>query len=396
MLTLGKQQLLFTVHRTHTMLCDSNYLCCYLLLHVAKAERSTFLECIATHGGRHHAVGRETLFDDVIRLYETKGIEKEFPFRVHFTGERAVDTGGVGRDLFSGFFEECYVKLFDGGLVLTPFIHPHMKPSQLKSVRKVISHAYLDSGVFPIRIAFPCLAAILLTMAKDIPARYRLEALVDSLSVYDAGVLKRALEFTDAGPNCRDFPSDIQSSLLPLLSHFGCREVPRPSNLKSIVADVSQYEFIVKPAAAITAIRSGVPELHSEFLAQMSINDLHSIYSALAVSQARVLAMIEEPEFVNCNEERVWGYLTQFVGSMTQDELQAFVRFVTGASVCLSQHIRLIFNTLDGFARRPTSHTCSSTLELPVSYKTFPEFVVEFRAILSDSNSSYTWIMDAV
>ena len=53
------------------------------------------------------------------------------------------------------------------------------------------------------------------------------------------------------------------------------------------------------------------------------------MYTALAVSSARVLAMIEEPDYSNPNQERIVTYLRQFVGSMNQDELRAFVRFVT-------------------------------------------------------------------
>ena len=151
----------------------------------------------------------------------------------------------------------------------------------------------------------------------------------------------------------------------------------------------------MKPAAGIATIRSGIPTKHSPFWSRMSVSDLHAVYSALALSPARVLAMIEEPACVTPNQERVVAYLRQFIGSMHQDKIRAFVRFVTGASVCLAPSIQLTFNTLDGFAMRPISHSCSSTLEIPVS-NTFPEFVSEFRSILSDTNSNYTWIMAAI
>ena len=48
--------------------------------------------------------------------------------------------------------------------------------------------------------------------------------------------------------------------------------------------------------------------------------------------------MIKEPDYTNPNLERIMTYLVQFVGSMNQDEVKAFLQFVTGASVCTSQH----------------------------------------------------------
>ena len=52
------------------------------------------------------------------------------------------------------------------------------------------------------------------------------------------------------------------------------------------------------------------------------------------------------------------------------------------------------FNRLDGFARRPIAHTCSARLELPSTYSSLPEFISEFRSILSDPH--YSWEMDAL
>lgn len=78
---------------------------------------------------------------------------------------------------------------------------------------------------------------------------------------------------------------------------------------------------------------------------------------------------------------------------METEELHKFLRFVTGSFVICVPSISVSFNTLDGLARRPISHTCSATLELPCTYSSLPEFISEFRSVLSDSHS---WRMDAV
>ena len=86
---------------------------------------------------------------------------------------------------------------------------------------------------------------------------------------------------------------------------------------------------------------------------------------------------------------------SDFVGNMKPDESHTFLRFVTGSSVCPAKNIRITFNNLDGFARQPVSHTCSSMLELPTMYKTSSEFMTEFQEVLRSDHDT-TWWMDAI
>ncbi len=49
-----------------------------------------------------HMIQRDDLFNSVVSLYERKSnqLMSEYPFRIMFSGERAIDTGGVSRDMF--------------------------------------------------------------------------------------------------------------------------------------------------------------------------------------------------------------------------------------------------------------------------------------------------------
>ncbi len=64
------------------------------------------------------------------------------------------------------------------------------------------------------------------------------------------------------------------------------------------------------------------------------------------------------------------------------------------SSVCSVQEIGVVYNNLDGIARRPISHTCDNVLELPVSYVSCVELCDEFEHILIDNE--YCWDMDAI
>ena len=75
---------------------------------------------------------------------------------------------------------------------------------------------------------------------------------------------------------------------------------------------------------------------------------------------------------------------------MHNAEVRNFLGFVTGSSALVIDEIKVTFNGLSGLSRRPIAHTCSSTLELPVSYATYLEFAQEFDFILT---TELSWIM---
>ncbi len=73
-----------------------------------------FLKSIGSVQGMPHEVSRENVFNDVIELYTKGDIIREYPISIVFTGEIAVDAGGVQRDMYSAFWEKAYKTLFDG------------------------------------------------------------------------------------------------------------------------------------------------------------------------------------------------------------------------------------------------------------------------------------------
>jgi hypothetical protein len=178
-----------------------------------------------------------------------------------------------------------------------------------------------------------------------------------------------------------------------MASFYGCRKLLKQDNLHNSLVQLAIHEFRTKPAAVINYLNSRIPPSHVPFWQNMPVSELYSVYQSMSVSSVKVVSMIED----HCqpstpSEERVSGYLRPYVGNMNQTDLQQFLRFVTGASVCSNQGIIITFNHLDGLARRPIVHACGNTLELSVSYTTYSEFVKEFDSVLKNDDS---YIMDS-
>ena len=64
--------------------------------------------------------------------------------------------------------------------------------------------------------------------------------------------------------------------------------------------------------------------------------------------------------------------------------------------MCVCPEIKVTFNGLSGFARRPIVHTCDCAMELPVDYNNYDDFASEFKAIFAATKDDFSWSMDAI
>ena len=345
-----------------------------------------------THQGVGRAFHRDHVYEDVIKTYEDnlEEILKDYPFRVRFINEKAVDMGGVCRDLFSAFWEDSYVKIFDGEKLLVPAVRPNPDMAVLRLHGTILSHGFMVCGFLPIRIAFPVLAAIFFGPEVEVPDSIILDSFIDYLAAYESSFISQALTKVQ---NNNQLPSTLQGQIISTLSRMGCVQVPTKANLKEVVVSTARHLFLGKPLGVLYTIHSGVPKLFLRFFQTMTVSEFFGLYKALNATSERVLDLIEEPSAMNSAEKRIFSYLITFVSNSRQDDLRLFLRFVTGSSVLLGESIRVSFNNTEGLARSPTAKTCSCAIELPLSYSTYPEFEQELSKVLSSEGA---WAMDTI
>ena len=137
----------------------------------------------------------------------------------------------------------------------------------------------------------------------------------------------------------------------------------------------------------------GVPVLHYQFWHQFTIDDLRLLVSLLNGTPAQLIADIDEPLTMNRAQQRTFGFLISYIGNLNMKSIRLFLRFVTGSAVRIGKDITVEFNSLFGLESQPIVHTCTCTLELPITYSTLIEFTNEFDNVLSDDNVR---IMDTI
>lgn len=208
---------------------------------------------------KHVEINRSTIFEDVITLYSTMPeVVNQIPIRVKFQGEEGVDFGGVGRDFFPAFWEQAYKIMFDGAALLTPVSHADVALDRFAVLGKVLSHGYLCCGFIPTRIVYPILVYVLLGLSVDIPESTFVQCFSDFLSIVDRKTIADAIKVGD-----KEFTQDVKSSVINIISRFGCRDIPTPDNLKRILSSLAQHQFKSRPFAAITTMNSAIPEKHN-------------------------------------------------------------------------------------------------------------------------------------
>ena len=75
----------------------------------------SYMSGLRTRAGLPWCIRRSHVYDDVIKMYRENSAQVlgTYPFRVQFDGEKAVDTGGVCRDMYSSFWESACLRHFD-------------------------------------------------------------------------------------------------------------------------------------------------------------------------------------------------------------------------------------------------------------------------------------------
>ena len=273
----------------------------YLLFLVDEARERFMIDEMNTHHGLPRALRRDNIYQDVMDLYiEDADQLSEFPFRVRYENEKAIDTGGVCRDMFSAFWEKAYLKNFDGERLVVPCINPSISMDAFKSLGTILSHAYMSCGFMPIRIAFPVIASVLLGPDVDIPDSIVFESFVDFLSCHDSAKVKDALL------NRNYFDKQV---ILSILSRYDCTEMPNAENVKHLIFGVARHVLLGKLLGNLYKMRAGVPTPFGTFWSHYTVSYLFTVYKSLNATSSSVLPLITEPMGM------IEGFLTTFLHS---------------------------------------------------------------------------------
>lgn len=346
-------------------------------------ERAAIRAGLIEKGVFRLSVVRNKVAQTVISTYATNPCVHEMEIKVSFGDERGLDHGGLGRELIDCFWDEMEQSM-DGRNEKVPQVHP-ANGQDFFHIGRFISHSYITTGYFPLMLSYVC-TKVILCGEESVCEDELVSAFYEFIDEFEAKAARKCIEGEAEG--------ELETVVIPMLSRFQIFSKPTSVNLADLIVKAARYAFITKPFYALTQIRRGLLKAHPLLWRRCTTPALVvRLYDMLRPTVPLVWAMIEEPSLSTPAKDVTFDYLRRFIHSLSAEMLKKFLRFVTGMSVCSNKKITVQFNLLEGFQQRPTSHTCSQSLHLPVTYTGYTAFQDHFMSIL---NNSTMWYFDSL
>lgn len=321
------------------------------------------------------ALHRGQMLKELIQVFAEESImEDDLYFKVILPDgklEKAVDDGGVLRDVLSEFWNDFYEQCTMGNGFKVPYLRHDFGEQEWRSVGRIITFGWQKEKYLPVR-----LAPVLLEQALS---GFVESNVVDSFYKYVSESERVIFESC-----CSDFESVDQEELLEIMDIHNCRRIPTADNIEQIVRELAHQKLIQEPAFVIEQWSKTLAPVRSE------LKGISAVYEELQPTSRKIIRSIIYPSTQNSQEQQITKYLSAYLRESDNQHLSFFLRFCTGSDVFTGKSITVSFTQIQGFQRRPVAHTCGCYLELPVSYESYPDFRHEMNKVLE----SNVWVMD--
>ena len=158
---------------------------------------------------------------------------------------------------------------------------PKMDPFRLSTgfwttVGRVISHAFVMYGMFPIEL---CLASVSAVVTGQVTNKVLMASFLNCLSEGDRAAVLKGMDSTL-------FPS-VKDRLIHVLSMCGGLERPTPSNLEKEILAVASLKLVWQPIYPLLQFKKGL-ECHGIMWLQWSEDNFQELYVTLSPDGQKV------------------------------------------------------------------------------------------------------------
>ena len=332
-------------------------------------------------------VGRASLLSDVIHFYEEDGYGCKrvlSAVKVEFFGEDGDDFGGLTRDLFANFWIRAIDVYFKGENAVVPHLPLHAMRklrNDYIALGRILTHTTALCQYVPTRLSRSFLLSLI----------FGTEGVTDEVAVADfllyVTVDERDL-LRKAQHNYASLSLPERDKLVSIYSMYGLFEMPEQRLIDQQIKTLATVEMVDKPAPLVSLMQKGIPEYHREvFWNILTIPMIEHILKQTA-STDKVISVLKTDDALKPEEENCLYLLKGCIQSFDQEDLELFLRFVTGGTQ-VPQDITVSFNSIHGLGRRPIAHTCSNQLEISTTYTSAKELQKEFLSLFFNEEEAF-------
>nr|XP_046264634.1 uncharacterized protein LOC124069480 [Scatophagus argus] len=320
---------------------------------------------------QHVKLRQVNIFQDVLNVFmEPKVLEADL--KMELNNEKAVDSDGVSREVYSAFWEH-FLEQCEGEDERVPRLRPDYSEKEWQAVGRVWLKGYLDHNIIPIKLS-PAFILACCQGVRSVDEELLIRSFARFLSVSERAAVEKALQ--------GNMDETHEEDLLDLFSRMGSHSLPSEDNLRSAILTMAHKVLLQEPKFIIDCFHSCMHNVEPMPITKDSIIELYETKRATNKKVAKIIK--PSSENLNQQEQTALNHLLRYVRSIDQRKLEIFLRFCTGSTVLCKDTIEVTFNKLCGLSRRPVAHTCGAVLELPCTYNSYPEFRAEFDNILSN------------
>lgn len=328
-------------------------------------------------------VDEEDILNDAMAYYKDPSFDPTRRLRVLYTGQPAVDTGGVTRHLFSQLLQIISEMFFQGTNFKSPVYNADTVASgMMKFIGTIIVHSLLLGGP-----GFPVLS----------PAVYRYIATGD----VDAAMMM--LNYGDCSEPVKNLIDKVaqavevstldQEECASFLTECGLAVVLTNDNKMRVIQGIIIHDVISLPKIVLDQLREGLNVLG--FGAKMAeypelFEKLFVPNSESTLSATRVVDLLQFPANMSEADTTVANYLTQFVQKADIQVLKKFLFFVTG-STCMPYGLSKINVKFDHVPSIFAS-ACLLSLTLPNQFESEENLDASLNAVIASTGKSFNCV----
>jgi len=323
---------------------------------------------------------RGRIFNELIEAFKHIKMYPQFQFELILPNgsiENAIDVGGVFKDVLAEFWSSFYELATTGCNWKIPIIRHDFQDEQWRAIGKIIFTGWRDIQYLPLSLALPFMEYVI--CGTVVNNQDLVDGFLNTLPFKSKDVLQNAL---------KDFKQIDEDELLDMLQEFDCRLIVNEKNIKDVISEIAHKEIIQRPKYIIDIWSE---ELRNKVIPIISKISLQEMYINKIPTPTNLLKNLQCPDKDESEIKRkVFGFLKKFIREADQMLCTKFLRFVTGSDIITDQ-ININFTSAkDNYSRSPVAHTCTNTLDLPMSYDRFIDLRSEINSILA----SNVWVMD--
>ena len=166
--------------------------------------------------------------EEAIALFSNEAVLFHYPLKIRFIGERAINTGGMCRDMFNEFWEAVYVQhYFEGSNLLVPSVTANTDMGVMQALGE-----YCHTAIYFVEysLTYPTLYACFIGVNVKVPASILLGSFIVYLTAVEQNIVKTGL-----GIKASTFSIDLQTQLIAILERFRSRKAPNPQTLRQLL-----------------------------------------------------------------------------------------------------------------------------------------------------------------